>query len=228
MESKSEAELRAELVATCRQLDEKGLIKGTSGNVSVRAGDGFLISPTGLSYSTMKPEQVVKVSWAGEHEGPILPSSEWRFHRDILAARPEFNAVVHTHSPHATAVSILECGIPAIHYRIAALGGPDIRCAPYALFGTQQLAEMAVEGMRDRRACLLAHHGVIAAHATLNGALQMAEIVEELARLYLLCLPMGPPPVLPSEAIAEVIERHKTYGQQPAAAMAHVGKNTKA
>jgi L-fuculose-phosphate aldolase len=184
----------------------------------VRAGDGFLVSPTGIGYRTMKPEQVVRMSWSGEFGGPVLPSSEWRFHRDILADRPELNAVVHTHSPHATAVSILGRGIPAVHYRIAALGGPDIRCAPYALFGTQALADLAVEAMRGRRACLLAHHGAIAAHATLAGALQMAEIVEELARLYLLCLPVGPPPVLSPEAIADVIERHRTYGQQPATA----------
>jgi L-fuculose-phosphate aldolase len=165
----------------------------------------------------MEPDQIVKMSWSGNHEGKVLPSSEWRFHRDILVDRPDLNAIVHTHSPYATAVSVLERGIPAIHYRIAALGGPDIRCAPYALFGSQDLADLAVVAMRDRRACLLAHHGVIAGHSTLKSALLAAEIVEELARLYLLCLPMGSPPVLPPEAIAQVIERHKTYGQQPAA-----------
>lgn len=213
-----EAQQRQDLVATCRAMLDKGLATGTSGNISTRSGDGFLISPTGIAYDALGPEQVVRMRWDGSFDGDILPSSEWRFHADILRSRPELNAVVHTHSPRATAVSILGRDIPAIHYRIAAAGGADIRCTPYATFGTQELADLAVAAMQGRRACLLGHHGVIAAHATLAGALALAETVEELADLYLMCLPMGAPPVLTSEQMDEVLEKFRTYGQQRPAA----------
>jgi L-fuculose-phosphate aldolase len=197
-------------------MQRSGLIKGTSGNISVRAGDGFLISPTGVPYEVLTPDQIVPMHWDGTFDGEVLPSSEWRFHRDILQSRSDLNAVVHTHSPQATAVSILGHAIPPIHYRIAAAGGPDIRCAGYATFGTQELADLALKALEGRRACLLAHHGVIAAHVTLGQAMALAETVEELATLYLLCLPMGAPPQLSPEAIAEVIDKHRTYGQQKA------------
>lgn len=213
-----EAQQRQDLVATCRAMLDKGLATGTSGNISTRSGDGFLISPTGIAYDALGPEQVVRMRWDGSFDGDILPSSEWRFHADILRSRPELNAVVHTHSPRATAVSILGRDIPAIHYRIAAAGGADIRCTPYATFGTQELADLAVAAIQGRRACLLGHHGVIAAHATLAGALALAETVEELADLYLMCLPMGAPPVLTSEQMDEVLEKFRTYGQQRPAA----------
>lgn len=213
---KEEAELRCALVEACRTMQRRGLIKGTSGNISVRAGNGLLISPTGVPYEVLSPDQVVAMRWDGTFDGDVLPSSEWRFHRDILHSRADLNAVVHTHSPQATAVSILGHAIPPIHYRIAAAGGPDIRCAGYATFGTQELADVALKALEGRRACLLAHHGVIAAHVTLEQAMALAETVEELATLYLLCLPMGAPPLLSPEAIAEVIEKHRTYGQQKA------------
>ena len=214
MTAENATALRQALVDTCRRMQDSGLVKGTSGNVSVRCGERFLISPTGVPYEVLQPEHVVEMDFDGGFGGDILPSSEWRFHRDILATRPEFNAVVHTHSTKATAVSILGHDIPAIHYRIAAVGGPDIRCSGYATFGTQELAEQALEAMEGRRACLLGHHGVIAAHATLDGAFGIATLVEELAELYLLCLPMGSPPRLAEADIAEVIKRHRTYGQQ--------------
>lgn len=209
--------LRAALVDACKAMQRSGLIKGTSGNISVRAGDGFLISPTGIPYEALTPDQVVPMHWDGTFDGDVQPSSEWRLHRDILQNRAEFNAVVHTHSPQASAVSILGHAIPPIHYLIAAAGGPDIRCAGYATFGTQELADLALEALQGRRACLLAHHGVIAAHATLGQAMALAETVEELAMLYLLCLPMGAPPQLSPAAIAEAIDKFRTYGQQKSA-----------
>jgi L-fuculose-phosphate aldolase len=214
MSSQSDEELRCSLVEACREMERRGLTKGTAGNISVRAEEGFLISPTGVFYDVMKPKQVVAMRWDGTFDGDMLPSSEWRFHRDILRRRSDLNAVVHTHSPRATAVSILGHAIPPIHYRIAAAGGPDIKCAGYATFGSQELADLAVAALEGRRACLLSHHGVIAAHSSIGAALRLAETVEELATLYLLCLPMGQPPQLSAEAIAEVIEKHKTYGQQ--------------
>lgn len=210
----NEAELRLDLVRTCRAMQDKGLSKGTSGNISVRSGDGFLISPTGIAYEDLRADQVVRMRWDGSFDGTVLPSSEWRFHADILRNRAELNAVVHTHSLNATAVSILGRAIPPIHYLIAAAGGEDIRCAPYATFGTQALADLAVAALRGRRACLLAHHGMIAAHSSLSAALKLAETVEELAALYLKCLAVGEPPELNADQIAEVLARFRTYGQQ--------------
>ncbi|UFS68463.1 L-fuculose-phosphate aldolase (plasmid) [Paracoccus denitrificans] len=214
-----ERALRLELIESCRAMNRLGINKGTSGNISVRYGDAFLISPTGIPYDKLQPEHVVAMNWDATYEGEVQPSSEWRFHRDILQARPDLNAVVHTHSTHATALSILGREIPAIHYVIAAAGGSSIRCAPYELFGTQELADRVVAALEGRRACLMAHHGVIAAHATIARALALAVTVEELARQYLLCLPLGEPPVLSDEQIAEVLVKFKTYGQQSSAAL---------
>lgn len=194
-----------------------GINKGTAGNISVRHGDGFLISPTGIAYDKLRPEHVVQMNWNAEFEGDVLPSSEWRFHRDILRARSDLNAVVHTHSTNATSVAILNKDIPAVHYAIAAAGGPTIRCAPYEIFGSQELADRIIVAMEGRRACLLAHHGVIAAHVSIARALALAVTVEELATHYLNCLPMGEPPVLSDAQIAEVVEKFKTYGQQSVA-----------
>lgn len=215
-----ELTLRTELIEACRSMNRLGINKGTSGNISVRHGDGFLISPTGIPYDKLAPEHVVAMRWDATFEGDVLPSSEWRFHRDILRARPDLNAVVHTHSTHATTVAILGKDIPAIHYAIASAGGPSIRCAPYAIFGSQELADHVVTALKDRRACLLAHHGVIAAHVSIARALALAVTVEELAHQYLMCLPFGEPPVLSEAEMAEVSEKFKTYGQQSPAAVA--------
>ncbi|QRZ14356.1 L-fuculose-phosphate aldolase (plasmid) [Paracoccus methylovorus] len=217
--TEEERALRSELIEACRSMNRLGINKGTSGNISVRHGDGFLISPTGIPYDKLQPEHVVAMNWDATYEGEVQPSSEWRFHRDILQARPDLNAVVHTHSTHATALSILGRDIPAIHYVIAAAGGNSVRCAPYELFGTQELADRVVTALEGRRACLMAHHGVIAAHANIARALALAVTVEELARQYLLCLPLGEPPVLSDEQIAEVLVKFKTYGQQSSAAL---------
>ena len=219
-----ELNLRTELIEACRAMNGLGINKGTSGNISVRHGDGFLISPTGIPYDQLRPEHVVLMNWDASYEGDVLPSSEWRFHRDILQARSDLNAVVHTHSTHATSVSILGRDIPAIHYVIAAAGGERIRCAPYELFGTQELADRVVEALEGRRACLMAHHGVIAGHVNIAKALSLAVTVEELAHQYLLLLPNGEPPVLSSAQIAEVLEKFKTYGQQSKSAEATLRK----
>lgn len=212
--TEDERALRIELLESCRSMNRLGINKGTAGNISVRHGDGFLISPTGIPYDQLQPEHVVAMNWDATFSGDVLPSSEWRFHRDILRARPDLNAVVHTHSTHATSVSILGHDIPAIHYSIAAAGGATIRCAPYEIFGSQELADRVVTALEGRRACLMAHHGVIAAHVSIARALALAVTVEELATQYLLCLPMGVPPVLSEAQIAEVLVKFKTYGQQ--------------
>ncbi|WP_225025982.1 L-fuculose-phosphate aldolase [Xinfangfangia pollutisoli] len=209
-----ERALRSELIEACRSMNRLGINKGTAGNISLRYGDGFLISPTGIPYDKLTPEHVVAMNWDATFAGDVLPSSEWRFHRDILMARPDLNAVVHTHSTNATAVSILGRDIPAIHYAIAAAGGGTIPCAPYEIFGSQELADAVVRALQGRRACLMAHHGVIAAHVSIARALALAVTVEELATLYLQCLPLGEPPILSDAQIADVMEKFKTYGQQ--------------
>ena len=209
-----DAELRREVVETCRAMERQGLTRGTSGNVSVRARGGLLISPTGIAYHALTPEQVVPMDMDGRHAGAVLPSSEWRFHRDILHRRPDVNAVVHTHSPHATALAVHGRGIGAVHYNVAAAGGADIRCAPYALFGTQELSDLAVAALDGRLACLLAHHGVIACGRTAAKALALAVTVEELAQLTLLSHALGEPPLLGAREMAAVVERYASYGQQ--------------
>ena len=212
----TDIELRHALIETCRAMDRLGLTRGTSGNVSVRSGGDFLISPTGIAYHALTPELVVHMDDTGGYEGSVRPSSEWRFHRDIHRQRPDVNAVVHTHSTHATAVAVLGLPIPALHYSVAEAGGTDVRCAPYALFGTQALSDAALAALAGRRACLLAHHGVIACGPDLPRALALAVTVEELARLLLLCRAAGNVPVLGEAAMGEVLEQYKTYGQQPA------------
>lgn len=214
-----ELALRTELIEACRSMNRLGINRGTAGNISARYGDGFLISPTGIPYEKLAPEHVVAMNWDATFSGDVLPSSEWRFHRDILRSRPDLNAVVHTHSTHATAVSILQKDIPAIHYSIAAAGGPTIRCAPYEIFGSQALADRVVKALEGRRACLMAHHGVIAAHVSIARALALAVTVEQLAQQYMLCLPLGEPPILSDSEIADVLEKFKTYGQQGTAAL---------
>ncbi len=211
----SEADLRQELIEACCAMNGLGINRGTSGNISVRVSDGILISPSGVPYEELTPDLIVKMDARGSFEGDILPSSEWPMHVAVLRARPDFNALVHTHSTHATALSVLERDIPPLHYLVAAAGGNSIRCAEYATFGTPELGNSIIESMQDRRACLLAHHGVLTGHKTLKKALSLAVTVEEMARLTLLCLPMGDPPLLSDKQMAETLEKIGSYGQQP-------------
>lgn len=200
------------IVAAVRQLAQNGLNQGASGNVSVRAGAGFVVTPSGVGADMLAPDQLVAMDMAGQWSGAWKPSSEWRFHRDIYAARPDAGAVVHCHSPAATALAVLGKPIPAFHYMVAIAGGADVRCAPYATFGTQELSDAALTALQDRRACLLGHHGMIAIGPTLAQALDVAVEVEFLADLYLRLLPMGEPPVLPAAEMAVVLEKFKGYG----------------
>ena len=210
-----ERDLRESLIRTCLDMGRLGINRGTSGNVSLRHGPGLLITPTGIPYEVMTPEQIVQLDWEGNFSGDILPSSEWRIHRDVLAARPDLNALVHNHSTNATTLSVLGKAIPPLHYLIASGGGRDIRCAPYATFGTQALADGVLAAMQDRRACLMGHHGVLAGHVSLARALALAITVEELATLYLNCLPFGEPPLLDDAEIVTLLAAFQSYGQQP-------------
>jgi L-fuculose-phosphate aldolase len=208
------SDLRAALTATARQTVTHGLNKGSSGNVSVRFGEGFLITPSGLPNDTLEPEQMVFVDMEGHASGNLKPSSEWRIHRDIYRARPEVKAVVHAHSSHAVSLSCLRRSIPAFHYMVAAAGGKDIRCADYATFGTQELSDSVLTALQDRRACLMSNHGLVAVGASLDAALSLAVEVEELCAQYWRASLMGEPVLLSDAEMDEVLEKFRHYGQE--------------
>ena len=207
-----ERALRRAIVEACLALECAGVNQGTSGNVGARAGDGLLVTPSGVPYDRMKPDDVVALPLTGTPAPGTNPSSEWRFHRDILAARPDLGAVVHVHPIFATALSMHNEPIPAVHYMIAMAGGPSIRCAPYATFGTQALSDNALAAMKDRKACLLANHGMIAAERTLAGAVRLAIEVETLARQYFHARLLGEPAVLSDAEIGRVLKKFDSYG----------------
>jgi L-fuculose-phosphate aldolase len=211
-----EAALRDEIVRTAREMECLGINQGTSGNVSARFDEGLLITPSGVPASALCADAIVWLPFDVEADAPVFaqsrPSTEWRFHRDILRARSDVGAVVHTHSSAATAIAIHGRDIPAHHYMVAVAGGNSIRCAPYATFGSQALSDHALEALKDRTACLLAHHGVIALGRDLAKALWLANEVEVLATQYLLASQLGPPPVLSDDEIAEVVKKFSNYG----------------
>ena len=209
--------LRGALIEACRELQRQGLTHGTSGNVSVRRdAESFFVSPTGMPYAALEPEDVPLMRLDGRWYGRRRPSSEWRFHRDILGARPEAGAIVHAHSRYATALACTGRGIPAFHYMVAVAGGPDIRCAAYHTFGTQALSDAALDALRDRRACLLAHHGIIALGADLAAALALAGEVENLAAQYVAALAIGGVDTLDAREMERVVEKFRSYGCQDA------------
>lgn len=206
-------DLRLQIVEAARRMNASGINQGKSGNLSARVDGGFLVTPTGVPYEKLMPEELATVAMDGAASGARAPSSEWRFHRDIYAGRPEAMAVVHCHSPYATTLACLRRGIPAFHYEIAFAGGDDIRCADYATFGTQELSDGAMRALEGRRACLLANHGLIAFGPTLDAAFVLAEKVEALARMYWQALQIGEPAILDRAEMATVIERFKDYGR---------------
>ena len=212
----SEAELRQQLVTVARRMNASGLNQGTSGNLSVRIPGGLLITPSSLPYELMQPQDLVALDLAGgsRDDGARRPSSEWRLHADILAGRPEIGAVLHCHSIHATALACHGRAIPPFHYMTAVAGGDDIRCAPYATFGTAELSALVVAALVDRRACLLGQHGQVALGASLDQALRIAIEVETLAQMYLQALQLGEPPLLSPEQMAAVHHQFRTllYG----------------
>src|SRR6185295_8114155 len=212
MSATNEREKRQSIIDACRSMNALGINQGTSGNISLRHGNGLLITPTSVPYETMQPDQIVFMDMDGSFDPAQRPSSEWRFHLDILKARPEVNAVVHAHPPYSTIVAIMGLEIPPVHYMIAVAGGDTIRCAPYATFGTQELSEHAVKALEDRLACLLEHHGMIAVGPSLSKAMWLAVEVETLARQYHGCLQIGTPPLLSKEEIEKVRVRMAGYG----------------
>lgn len=209
----NEPALRAALAATARESARLGLNPGASGNVSVRLAGGFLITPSGLPNELLGPEQMVVVDMAGQAAGPLKPSSEWRIHRDVYRARPEVQAVVHAHSPYAVSLACLRQGLPAFHYMVAAAGGKDIRCADYATFGTQALSDAVLAALRERRACLMANHGLVAVGGSLDAALALAVEVEALCAQYWRAKLLGEPVLLDDAEMERVLERFRDYGQ---------------
>ena len=207
--------LREAVIAAARSLHEYQLGVGTAGNVSARIKQGYLITPTGMDYEALTPAQIVSMDLRGNRaEGDLKPSSEWRFHQDIYAGRTDVDAIVHTHSPCATALACTRQDLPAFHYMVAGAGGSSIRCAEYATYGTQQLSDNALTALAGRQACLLANHGVIALGKDVESALKMAQLVEELAKQYLFSRMAGTPVLLDEAEMNVNLDKFRDYGKQ--------------
>ncbi len=217
------AGLAEQVLATARAMNASGINRGSAGNVSARCDGGFVITPTGMAYADCEPSDMVRVGMDGNPSAsgldgglarPRKPSSEWRFHRDIYAARPEAGAVVHTHSPFATALACQEQGIPAFHYMVARFGAADVRCAAYATFGTQELSDAILVALADRSACLMAHHGMVVFGRDCGHALALAEELETLCEQYWRVLQLGTPRLLDAAEMERVLAKFASYGQQ--------------
>ena len=212
-----EQALRHQLVSVARRMNGSGLNQGTSGNLSVRIEEGILVTPSSLPYEQMEVGDLVALDLSGQplKEKQRRPSSEWRLHADVLSCRPEAMAVLHCHPIHATALACHDRGIPAFHYMVAVAGGDEIRCAPYATFGTKELSDNVVNALAQRNACLLARHGMVTLGKDLESALRVAVEVETLARMYLQALQLGEPPLLSMQQMQAVHAQFRGlhYGQ---------------
>ena len=207
--------LRREVIETCLKMNAEGINQGTSGNVSVRTDEGFLITASGIVYEKMKPAHVVEMDLEGNYRGDFLPSTEWRMHMDIFRARAEAKAVVHVHSLYATALACLRRDVPAFHYMIGVTGGTSLRVSGYAEFGTQELSDTMLKAMEGRTACLLANHGQICFGPSLSKALWLAGEIETLCHQYWAACLAGKPVLLEEAQMVSVLKRFKTYGKQP-------------
>ena len=209
------ADLRKKIIRTCREMNRSGLNQGTSGNVSARTPEGFLITASGIPYDVMEQDHIVEMDLDAGYRGEYLPSTEWRMHMDIFKARPEAQAIVHTHSIHAAALACLRKDVPAFHYMIGVTGGISLRVSDYAEFGTQALSDTMLKALKDRTACLLANHGQIAFGNDLDKALWRAGEVEAISQQYWAACLAGRPVILSDAQMTTVLARFKTYGKQP-------------
>lgn len=208
-------DLCREIIEAARSIERVGLGVVTAGNLSARCETGILITPSGVPYPDLEPASLVELDVGGNIvAGKLKPSSEWRLHATVYAERPGVAALVHVHSPWATALACTRQDIPAFHYMVARAGGDSIRCAEYATFGSAELARNAVTALAGRRACLLANHGMVALGSTPRAALDLAREVEELAKQYALSRLTGEPVLLDEEEMRIILERFKTYGHQ--------------
>ncbi len=216
----TDAALRSAIIDAGRRMNEVGLNQGTAGNISARVGDGLLVTPSGVPYETMQPGDIIAMTWAGDWtaagsapESDRRPSSEWRFHRDILRERSDVGAVLHAHAPFSTALACLRKDIPAFHYMVAVAGGTLIKCSTYATFGTEALSKAAMEALGERKACLLANHGLITCADSPAAALALAVEVEALAAQYMHALQVGEPHLLDDAEMQRVLEKFSAgYG----------------
>lgn len=216
MQDSEELALRRAVIETARELNSRGINVNKSGNISARFRDGFLITPTGVPYETLLPEDIVFIDLeSGGSQGRRLPSSEWKMHAEVYRARTDAGAVAHCHSAYATALACQNMPIPAFHYMVAAAGGDSIDVVPYETFGTHALAVRAAESLRKKNACLLEHHGSLAIGKTLAKAIQLLAEVENLARQYCIVRSLGEPRLIPADEMAQVVQKFKTYGRQP-------------
>jgi ribulose-5-phosphate 4-epimerase/fuculose-1-phosphate aldolase len=205
---------RRALVAAARRLESLGLNVGSAGNLSLRVGDGLLVTPSGVPATDLEPADVVSLSASGEAApGQLVPTTEWRLHVAVMAARPEVFAVVHTHSPEATAAACLRRPLPAVHYVVARVGGPVVPCADYATYGTEELAVNVLAALGSGAACLMANHGLLTVGASLEAGVALALDVEWLAGVHRRAVALGQPVVLPDDEIERVAERFRIYGQ---------------
>jgi L-fuculose-phosphate aldolase len=214
--TKAERALRAEIIARCREMNAAGINQGTSGNISARFEGHMLITPSGIPYDELTPETIAALpldgAGEGDWQGAYKPSSEWRFHFKLLSERPEAQGVIHAHSPYCTALAMARMEIPACHYMVAAFGGNSVRCAGYATFGSEALAELALAALAGRSACLLANHGMIVLGESLAKAMWRAVELEALARQYLLSMQADGPVLLSDAEIEETLARFAEYG----------------
>jgi L-fuculose-phosphate aldolase len=208
---KVEQVLRQEMLQAMQRLTFLGLNRGSCGNISVRNRATFLVTPSGVPSEDLLPRSMVEMDFSGATLGTGKPSSEWRFHRDILAQRPEMGAVVHTHSRYASTLACLHREIPAFHYMIAVAGGDTIRCTPYAIFGSQELSNLALQALEQRKACLLGNHGMIAIGRDLKAAMALTVEVEALCEQYWSALQLGEPHLLSGVQMQSVLEKFKDY-----------------
>jgi L-fuculose-phosphate aldolase len=214
-----ELEVRRSIISQCLFMNGSGLNQGNSGNISVRFGDRMLITPTSIPYDEMTPDMIASMPIDGEYgawEGPNKPSSEWRFHLDIMKAKPKVSSVVHTHAPFSTILAIARKPIPACHYMVAAFGGDDVKVAGYARYGTKELSDHVLNAIEDRNGCLMANHGMLTVGSSLKKAMWRAVELETIAKQYYHTLLIGGPVILSSDQIAETLESFAGYGLQEA------------
>lgn len=200
------------LVELTLELERLGLNRGTSGNCSIRSSKGFFVTPSGISTGDLTADSIVEMDLESNVLSAGNPSSEWRFHKDILKTYSWANVVIHTHSDYATAFSCFREDMPAFHYMIAVAGGDSIKCSPYALFGSQDLSDNVLEALRGRRACLMSNHGMIVVGKTASKALALSVEIETLCKQYLLARQISEPILLSKTEMREVLEKFKTYG----------------
>jgi len=215
LKATTEATLRRAIVEVYAELARRGMNFSSAGNVSVRFGDGMLITPTGCTEETLKTAHIVSAGFDGAHAGKYLPSSEWAMHAEVYARVPATGAVIHTHADNCVALAALRKPIPAFHYMIHGFGGDDVPCVGYHAFGTPELARAAATALEKRTGCLLANHGMLTQGPTLRAAFEAAIRLETLARQYRLALSAGDPVLLNETEMARVAERYIEYGRQP-------------